>query len=181
MEKTYSQEQLTNMVNIHECPNSQITYIRLADIPNPYRSQFAADSYGSTNPLIENEGPCAYSWDWLKWLRIRFRSDEYKPRFKENYTHITDEMCSKEIFMESFKEKPKIEKEKMDYNISIGPDYLQMKVGHIFITKDPSALRQSEMSVKEMLKVDRIIADAIQILKDVKFDIVKCGLRKDDE
>jgi len=68
------------------------TYVRLIDIPNPYRSQFSFDSYGSTMPLFDNEGFCHYSWDWEKWLDIRFRTN-YSPRYDEaDFKILTDDM-----------------------------------------------------------------------------------------
>lgn len=73
-----------------------VNYVRLADIPNPYRSQFSFDSYGSTMPLFKDEGFCHYSSDWDKWLSIRF-SDAYRPRYNEDdFKILTDDMINAE-------------------------------------------------------------------------------------
>ena len=82
-------------------------YIRIIDIPNPYRSEFVSDSYGSTCPLIPEEGECHYSWDWEKWLRIRFR-ESYKLRFPDQYKYISDEECSAEYFWRKLNVKNQI-------------------------------------------------------------------------
>lgn len=43
--------------------------VNLADIPEPYRSEFSRDSMGSTLPDAQGSH---YVWDWHKWLTIRF-------------------------------------------------------------------------------------------------------------
>lgn len=72
-----TREQLEQSVPTHTFAG--ISYVRLSDIPEPYQTEFANDSYGSTCPLIDNEGECHYTWDWLKWLGFRFRPS-YQPR-----------------------------------------------------------------------------------------------------
>ena len=46
-------------------------YIRLSDIPEPYRSEFATASYGSTTEMLNGE-VVHFLNDWFKWLEIRF-------------------------------------------------------------------------------------------------------------
>lgn len=41
-----------------------LTYVREADIPEPARSEFARRMAHSTRPLIADESPAYYSWDW---------------------------------------------------------------------------------------------------------------------
>lgn len=44
--------------------------IRLNDIPEPYRSQFATDSMGSTTEMVDGD-VVHFLQDWFKWLEIR--------------------------------------------------------------------------------------------------------------
>ena len=56
-------------------------YVRACDIPQPFRDESLADSWGSTQPLPDGEtGICVFVWDWQKWLSYR-RSPNYAPRF----------------------------------------------------------------------------------------------------
>lgn len=43
-------------------------YIRLKDIPEPWRQQFERAIFGSACPVIEGEGACAYAHDWKSWV-----------------------------------------------------------------------------------------------------------------
>lgn len=47
-------------------------YVRLSDIPNPFRSEFAGSSAGIPSPLVPGEGWCAYRKDFESWTRRRF-------------------------------------------------------------------------------------------------------------
>ncbi|WP_230459323.1 hypothetical protein [Burkholderia ubonensis] len=47
-------------------------YVRLADVPQPWRDQFRAALRGSGCPVIAGEGECAYASDWSDWLRGSF-------------------------------------------------------------------------------------------------------------
>lgn len=47
-------------------------YVRLADIPQPWRDELRAALPGSGCPAIAGEGECAYASDWVDWLRGRF-------------------------------------------------------------------------------------------------------------
>jgi hypothetical protein len=57
------------------------SYVRVDDIPLPFREQFISDTRGQTKPLpLGESGACAYVWDWQDWLRYR-REPDYAPRF----------------------------------------------------------------------------------------------------
>lgn len=44
------------------------SFISIDDIPEPWREQFLQYQYGSQCPVVDGLGPCAYSWDWKKWI-----------------------------------------------------------------------------------------------------------------
>lgn len=48
-----------------------LSYVRIADIPEPARSAFIRSMSGSTVPVIANEGPVAYAMDWTDFLSGR--------------------------------------------------------------------------------------------------------------
>ncbi|QGZ55076.1 hypothetical protein [Paraburkholderia acidiphila] len=52
--------------------NGRAFAVRLRNIPEPYRTAFSSALYGSGQPSIESEGPCAYSQDWQDWLDGKF-------------------------------------------------------------------------------------------------------------
>jgi hypothetical protein len=43
-------------------------YVRLADIPEPWRGQFDRLLSGSACPAYSDEGDCAHAWDWTAYL-----------------------------------------------------------------------------------------------------------------
>lgn len=43
-------------------------FVVLAEIPEPWRVQFAAALSGSATPRIDSAGPCAWAWDWRQWV-----------------------------------------------------------------------------------------------------------------
>jgi hypothetical protein len=47
-------------------------YVRLADIPEPWRGQFDHALTGSACPGYSDEGDCANAWDWTGWLAGSF-------------------------------------------------------------------------------------------------------------
>jgi hypothetical protein len=169
-----NKDQLLGMVKIHECPKSQISYIRLIEIPNPYRSQFAADSYGSTNPLIENEGPCSYSWDWLKWVDIRFRYTEYKPRFPEQYHYISDDECTPTYFHKQFEVRNI--SENSSFNIIMKEDYVHIKFKDSYVVLNNNSVTHSILTFERMMELDKLLDIALENLKEAKYRIIKCGL-----
>lgn len=70
-----------------------IEYIRILDIPNPYRSEFIGDTgiEGKVKILYENQ--CCFYYDfWLKWLKDRCNPFYIKKR-TSFYGYIPDEMC----------------------------------------------------------------------------------------
>lgn len=52
--------------------NGRPFYVRLADIPAPWREAFRVTLRGSGCPAIDGEAECAYAWDWEDWLQGRF-------------------------------------------------------------------------------------------------------------
>lgn len=42
-------------------------FVVLAEIPEPWRAQFAAALRGSAAPRVDGAGPCAWAWDWQQW------------------------------------------------------------------------------------------------------------------
>ncbi|MDC6237024.1 hypothetical protein PP724_22940 [Ralstonia solanacearum] len=69
-----TREELKGLVPVHKSPTGG-HYVRLRDIPNPWRSEFANDSLGSTQPVIAGEAECHFVGDWVKWLSFRFEPD----------------------------------------------------------------------------------------------------------
>jgi hypothetical protein len=63
-EESLTREQLEAMVPVER------GLVNLADIPEPYRTEFSSDSIGSTLP-DSNGGH--YARDWHKWLSIRYK------------------------------------------------------------------------------------------------------------
>src|SRR6218665_3509164 len=57
--------ELLASVPIHR-PGSS-SYVVLAEVPEPWRDQFAAALRGGAAPLIEGAGPCAWVRDWQQW------------------------------------------------------------------------------------------------------------------
>ncbi|CAN7465165.1 hypothetical protein [Paraburkholderia hospita] len=53
-------------------PESGPPYVRLADIPAPWQSQFRAALRGSACPVAEGARDCAYWSDWIDWIEGRF-------------------------------------------------------------------------------------------------------------
>ncbi len=76
--------------------NHHTPYVRLIDIPNPWRSEFYADSLGTACPIIPGEGPCNYAWDWNTWLDFRSKSNR-RTRFGGPVYFISDEEASKPV------------------------------------------------------------------------------------
>jgi hypothetical protein len=75
--------------------------IYLRDIPQPYRSQFAADSAGSTygiDTLADGRVVAAfYSNDYRKWVSCRVRTAEWQPLFPSMpFQDLTDEALDEE-------------------------------------------------------------------------------------
>lgn len=70
--------------------NASDRYIRLRDVPNPYRSEFASDCIDASCMDVPGEGPSYLVGDWALWLSSRFQSD-YAPRYGGVlYREITD-------------------------------------------------------------------------------------------
>lgn len=72
------QNEFLRMVPVHE--RGLLKFVRLGEIPNPFRSEFYADSIGSTQPAWPEMGRCAYLHDLVHWSEFRFQPD-YQLRF----------------------------------------------------------------------------------------------------
>ncbi|MGC0110656.1 hypothetical protein [Ralstonia pseudosolanacearum] len=84
-----TRDELTVLVPVHESPTGG-RYVRLRDIPNPWRSEFDYDSLGATLPAIAGEAECHWVGDWVKWPSFRFEPD-YTPRYDDLvYREISD-------------------------------------------------------------------------------------------
>lgn len=82
------------LVPVHE--RQGLKFVRFAEISNPFRSEFCADSVGSTQPAWPDLGPCAYLHDLVQWSEYRFRPD-YRLRFDgQRYRDLIDEGISDE-------------------------------------------------------------------------------------
>ena len=66
-------EILRNLKIAKQLPGSKMVYVRLIDIPEPFRSEFLAWMTGSACPVIEGEDPrgCAYDYDFDSYRRDR--------------------------------------------------------------------------------------------------------------
>lgn len=82
-----SKQELLSSVPIIE--KDGLLIVRLKDIPNPYRSEFASDLYGSCRPIFEDETWSFYAHDWDVWLRNRFKKD-YSVLYPSQYKLLTD-------------------------------------------------------------------------------------------
>jgi len=61
-----TRDELITVVPIHwhaGCPH----FVRLAEIPMPWRSQFETALRGSASPALSGEGQLAYAGDWKVW------------------------------------------------------------------------------------------------------------------
>lgn len=47
-------------------------FVRLAEIPEPWRGQFLAELRGSATPALPGEGQLAHVQDWLDWVNGRW-------------------------------------------------------------------------------------------------------------
>lgn len=59
-------------VPVHR-PERRPTYIRVADIPPPWRDEFLAAIKGRPQPMIPSEHRIAYAFDWKDWVRGTLR------------------------------------------------------------------------------------------------------------
>lgn len=70
-----------------------IEYIKIKDIPNPFRSEFFGDIKKCEKPCVpcENEY-CAFYTDWIEWLSER-NTFMYMKKYDCFYGYVTDNMC----------------------------------------------------------------------------------------
>lgn len=82
-------DEFLRMIPVHK--RGSLPFARFAEIPNPFRSEFYADSIGSTQPAWPDLGPCAYPHDLVRWSGFRFQPD-YQLRFGGRwYRDLIDE------------------------------------------------------------------------------------------
>lgn len=62
-----TRDELAAAVPIRE-RNGRPFFVLMADIPEPWRSQFSKAMIGSGCPSFAEMGPCAFAWDWTEWL-----------------------------------------------------------------------------------------------------------------
>jgi len=65
-----SRNELIACVPVHEY-NGRPFFIRVVDIPDPWRAPFLKTLVGSQCPAFEGEGDLAYAWDWERWVNGR--------------------------------------------------------------------------------------------------------------
>jgi len=85
---TLTKQELLAKVAVHEI--NDLLIVKLINIPNPYRSEFAADMYYATRPLIEGEAWCFYAHDWSSWVRGRYKKD-YAISMPSKYVELSDD------------------------------------------------------------------------------------------
>jgi predicted nucleotidyltransferase len=66
-----TRNELIAAVPVH-CYNGRRFFVRIAEIPEPWRSQFQHDLRGSAAPALPDEGVLAYAWDWDAWATGRW-------------------------------------------------------------------------------------------------------------
>lgn len=62
-----TRDDLIASVPIHQ-HNGRPYFVRLTEIPEPWRSQFWKVLTNSQIPSFEGEGKLAYAWDWTCWV-----------------------------------------------------------------------------------------------------------------
>lgn len=62
-----NRDELIACVPVHEYKGRPF-FIRIAEIPEPWRAQFLKAIVGSQCPAFEGEGDLAYAWDWKHWV-----------------------------------------------------------------------------------------------------------------
>jgi hypothetical protein len=71
----------------------------LADIPDPFRSEFAHDNQRSPMAIRFRQGrpePSAYAWDWRNWIEFRCRAEQWEPRVKTGAVKTMDDAALEE-------------------------------------------------------------------------------------
>jgi len=62
-----TRDELAKVVPAHDYKGRRF-FVRLAEVPEPWRSQFWHDIRGSAVPSFPGEGNLAYAWDWDQWV-----------------------------------------------------------------------------------------------------------------
>lgn len=64
-------QELARAVPIHTHRGRRY-FVRIEEIPEPLRSQFIEALRGSACPVLNEEGPLAFAWDWEAWIERRW-------------------------------------------------------------------------------------------------------------
>ncbi|MFC0170792.1 hypothetical protein ACFFKC_22250 [Pseudoduganella danionis] len=59
-------QELINAVPVY-MHNGRRYFVRIDDIPEPWRKQFIAALHGSACPVLDGEHALAFAWDWEAW------------------------------------------------------------------------------------------------------------------
>lgn len=62
------QEELLRAVPVYT-HRGQRYFVRIGEIPEPWRSQFIKSLRGAGCPVLTGEGPLAFAWDWETWVQ----------------------------------------------------------------------------------------------------------------
>ena len=81
-------EDLARAVLVHGLDGRR-HFVRIGEIPDPLRRQFAEALRGSACPVLMGEGPLAYAWDWEAWIEDRW-TDHAGVKFSEVLSAIPD-------------------------------------------------------------------------------------------
>jgi len=81
-----TRDELEALVPVQEL-NGKPAYIRLLDVPNPFRTECYLDHASANVPGQWN----IWLWDWQRWLRARF-SGRYQQRHNKLPKLVTDDM-----------------------------------------------------------------------------------------
>ena len=59
-------------------------YVRIEDVPAPWRQQFERALIGSAQPVIDGAGACAHAYDWKSWANDTWYGGRNGPKGLED-------------------------------------------------------------------------------------------------
>ena len=62
-----TRKQLLAAVPVHDL-DGRPCYIRISEIPEPWRAQVMAEIIACAAPVVDGEGELRYAWDWYDWV-----------------------------------------------------------------------------------------------------------------